>query len=519
MALRLAGLLLAAIALAPGQTATSLAETSLAERIDQLIDRPAARRAFWGLRIVNLADGEVLYARDSEKLFVPASNTKLFATALALESLGPDARMTTELVGEAALGPDGVLPGPLRLIGGGDPNLSSRVAPYRGEEEFREDRLEPMRTLAQQAYDAGLRKVEGDVIGDDRRYVWAPYPEGWSIGDEIWSYGAPVSALSFNDNTIKILVRPGAIAGQPARLKIDPSFDYFAIRNETRTAPTRIVAKRLSLGMNPVDRAVDLWGEISIRSPGRDMSIAVDDPALFAATALKRALEDAGVEITGQARADHLRPLDVPDLKGGDPPASREYPLRLGRLDSAPLDDLITITNKESQNLHAEMLLREVGFARRGVGSLEAAIEEMRTFLRGAGLSPWEFFLNDGSGLSRQNLVSPSGAVKLLRHMWDSPNRAAFVSSLSIAGEDGTLDWRFSRTVAKGRIHAKTGTLSHVTALSGYAQAIDGRDLAFSIYVNNFGVSTSYIRDIVDRVMLAVITSEPERVQATEGAE
>ncbi len=511
MAFRFAGLLLAAVVLAQGQTAPGLAE-----RIDQLIDRPAARRAFWGIRIVDLSDGAVLYERDSEKLFVPASNAKLFSTALALSVLGPDTRLATEVVADAALAAGGVLPGSLRLIGGGDPNLSARVVPYPGEEEFGDDLLAPMRALAAQAYAAGLRKVDGDIIGDDRRYVWTPYPEGWSIGDATWSYGAPVSALSFNDNKIEILVRPGVAPGRTARLNVEPWFDYFEIRNGTRTAATRTVAKRLGVEVDPLERAVELWGEISVRSPGREMSVAVDDPALFAAAALKQALADAGVEVTGVAKAEHLDQAVVPNLKGGDPPVRPDYPLRLGRLDSAPLADLITIVNKDSQNLHAEMLLREVGYAKRGVGSVEAAIEEMRAFLRGAGLSPWEFFLSDASGLSRKNLVSPGGAVKLLRHMWESPHRDAFLSSLAVSGEDGTLDWRFSRTVAKGRIRAKTGTLSHVTALSGYATTVDGRDLAFAVYVNNFGVSTSYIRDIVDRVMLAAIEPPAAKPAVTD---
>ncbi len=151
------------------------------------------------------------------------------------------------------------------------------------------------------------------------------------------------------------------------------------------------------------------------------------------------------------------------------------------------------------------MLMREVGYSVRGVGSHQAAIDEMRKFLKEAGLSRWEFFLNDGSGLSRRDLVSPAATVKLLKHMWSSPHRQVYIDSLATAGEDGTLDWRFSRSRARRRVSAKTGTLSHVTALSGYAKTLDGRDLAFSVYVNNFGVSTSYIRNLVDAIVVAAV--------------
>lgn len=482
------------------------------QRVAAIMERPAARRAFWGIHVIDLATDRVIYGHNSEKLFIPASNAKLFSTALALDRLGADRRFATQLVADAALTEEGTLNANLRLIGGGDPNFSSRIVPYDPKDEYGPDPMEPIRGLAQQAYDAGLRKVTGDIIGDDARYVWTPYPSGWSLEDATWSYGAPVSALSFNDNRIEILVRPGAGAGQSARLRIEPSFDYYAVRNETRTATTRTVAKRLSIELETDERALELWGDIPIRSSGRELSVAVDDPALFAALALRHELEALGVEIAGAVQSHHYDASNVPDLKGGPLKSAAEFILSLASIESAPISDIIQVTNKTSQNLHAEMLLREVGYSLRGVGSHEAGIEEMRTFLREAGLSPWEFFLSDASGLSRKDLVSPAATVKLLRHMWNSPNRDVYVDSLALAGEDGTLDWRFSRSRAKSRVRAKTGTLSHVTALSGYATTLDGRELAFSVFVNNFGVSTSYVRNLVDEIVVAAVESTPETV-------
>jgi len=500
-----AWLFLCAGALAAQTPANATSAAALEAELAEILSKPAARRAFWGVYAEDLQSGETLLDHNPDKLFIPASNAKLYSTALALARLGPEKQFRTIVAAESAVNSEGVLDGPLRLVGGGDPDLSSRVLPYNPKIEFRQDRMAPLAELARQIVSAGVRRVTGDIIGDDSRYVWDPHPDGWSIDDSLWSYGAAVSALSFNDNTLEVLVRPGA-PGAPARLRRRPDIPYFDIRNKTATAAGRTVARRLTARRgadNP--RVLELYGQISARSPGRNFEIAVDDPALFAAAAFKEALEQAGVVVEGVARARHLEPYDIPSLKNGTPPGDDAPGPALASIASAPLATLLTPLNKESVNLHAEMLLREVGYARRGVGSVQAGIEEMRDFLAESGLSRWEFFLEDGSGLSRRNLVTPSGTVKLLRRMWESDEREAFVETLAVGGVDGTLDWRFSRTAAQGRIRAKTGTLSHVTALSGYAETLDGRAAAFSVYVNNFGVSTSYIRKLVDEIVEALV--------------
>jgi D-alanyl-D-alanine carboxypeptidase/D-alanyl-D-alanine-endopeptidase (penicillin-binding protein 4) len=242
-----------------------------------------------------------------------------------------------------------------------------------------------------------------------------------------------------------------------------------------------------------------------VRSGGRRLSLPVDDPALFAAMALRDELIERGVTITGAAKGVHLYPFSVPSLLQAAAPPAEETRTVLAKLDSQPLPETIRIVNKVSQNLHAEMLLREVALKMRGVGSREAGQQELRAFLREIGLGPAEFFLRDASGLSRHDLVTAAGTVQLLRHMWQSELRKPYVDSLPLAGEDGTLDWRFSKSAARGKIRAKTGTLTHVTALSGYAFTDDGRNLAFSILVNNFGAPTSYIRSVVDDICLEML--------------
>ncbi len=488
----------------------------LAEQISEILGHEAASRAFWGIKIAELESGQTVYEYNADKLFVLASNAKLFSTALGLVRLGPQHTYTTSVVVEAPPAEDGVVPGDLILLGGGDPNLSSRVIPYDPDKDFEKNLLRPITDLAQQVVDAGIRRIEGNVVGDDTRYVWQRHPPGWSMQDGYWAYGAPISALSFNDNMVKLRVLPGTAPRQLARVDVTPKIEYFSLDNRARTAPTRTVARGLGFERQPGSRKLLLWGDISIRSRGRVLSVAVDDPALFAALALQGELKRLGVTIDGAPVARHAHPHEFPSLKRLPNRKPKAYAAKLAAVESAPLAQTLPIINKDSQNLHAEMLLCEVGYRRRGVGSFEAGLAELKSFLVEAGLRPQESKLQDASGLSRRNLVTPGATTRLLTYMWNSPSRENFVSSLPVSGEDGTLDWRFARTSAKGRIRAKTGSLAHVTAISGYATALDGRHLAFSILVNNYGVQASYIRSRVDKICVAMVTSAPAREAPTK---
>ena len=488
---------------------------AIADRIAEIINTSAAERAFWGIQVVDLEDGRTIYAQHEDKLFLPASNGKLFSTALALSRLGPDYFHTTTVVSKAKVDPDGTLSGDLVLLGGGDPNFSSRLIPYNPKKEFASDRMAPLRELARQVSAAGIRKIAGGVIGDDSRYVWQRRSPGWSIDDGMWGYGAPISALSFNDNTITVKVLPGRAVRERARVAFRPDIGYFGLDNRLRTAATRMVPRGLHLDRAPGARELALWGDISIHSRGRKLNVAVDNPALFAARAFHHVLSEMGIEIAGEAEARHAMGHQFPSLKRVADPKTETYPTELAGVRSASLAETVKIVNKVSQNLHAEMLLREVARRRRGVGSFQAGLEDLEDFLeKDVGLREQEFKLADASGLSRSNLVSPAATVKLLAYMWKSENRETFVASLPIAGEDGTLDWRFSRTPARGKIRAKTGTLAHVTAISGYISTADDRGLAFSIMVNNYGVQASYIRNLVDKICVALAEpSEQEDAQ------
>jgi D-alanyl-D-alanine carboxypeptidase/D-alanyl-D-alanine-endopeptidase (penicillin-binding protein 4) len=476
-----------------------LLAAALPESIQKLLDSsPAARTAFWGIQIVDLATGKTLYELNPDHYFVPASNAKLFSTALALARLGPDFTFRTSVLAQTPPDQLGRIHGPLRLLGGGDPNLSARAIPYRMD-PITGNPLAAIEDLADQLVARGIRRVEGDIVGDDTWYVWQPYAVGWAVDDPQSDDGPPISALTLSDNVLTLSVRPGANAGDLAALSLLPPIEFYRIQNNLRTGAAG-GERRIHFQRIPGSRDAQLWGTIPLRDRGQDLLIGVEDPAQFAAQALRTELERRGVTVTGSAISEHLYPDSLASLDqvpASPPPAGIE----LARRVSPPLIEDLRITAKVSQNLHAELALRAVGRARRNVGSFEAGMAEMKTFLAEAGIDPAGYNLMDGSGLSRLDLVTPSTVLKLLRHMYDSPAREQWISILPVAAQDGTLSSRFGATAAAGRVYAKSGTLSHVSALSGYLQRPDATWVAFSILVNNYGGrSAAEIRGVMDRI-------------------
>jgi D-alanyl-D-alanine carboxypeptidase/D-alanyl-D-alanine-endopeptidase (penicillin-binding protein 4) len=481
-----------------------LPAASLREGIQKLIDSsPAARTAFWGIQIVDLSTGKTLYELNSDHYFVPASNAKLFSTALALTRLGPDFAFQTRVLAPVPPDDQGRIRGPLRLAGGGDPNLSARAIPYRMG-PLTGNPLAAIEDLAGQLAARGVKRIDGDIIGDDTWYLWQPYATGWSIDDPQSDDGPPISALTLADNVITLTVRPGANAGDVASLSLVPSIEFYRIENRVRTVAAG-GERRIQFERIPGSRDAQLFGTIPLRDRGLDLLISVEDPAQFAAQALRTALQQRGVTVEGAAVAEHQYPAEVADLTQG-PPAPPLEGVELARHVSAPLIEDLRITAKVSQNLHAELVLRAVGRARRNVGSFEAGIAEMKTFLTEAGIDPAGYNLMDGSGLSRLDLVTPSTVIKLLRYMYQSPLRDKWISILPVGAQDGTLSSRFGATPAAGRVFAKTGTLSHVSALSGYLQRPEGNWVAFSILVNNYGArSAAEVRGVMDRICNLVL--------------
>ncbi len=491
-------LLLAAMPAAPAGAETTRARTPLARRLQALADNsPVARRAFWGARVVDTGSGAVLLENNAGHFFVPASNAKLFSTALALMRLGPDHRFHTVVLADQSPDADGTLHGDLRLVGGGDPTLSARAIPY-SKDAAAGNPLAALEDLAGQVAARGVRRVEGGIVGDDTAYVWEPYAEGWAQDDTLWEYGAPVGALSFNDNALALEVSPGQQPGEPVRLALTPPLDYFLLDNRVRTGKKGEQAVHFE--RPPGSREVRVWGTAGSRSVHL---LAVEDPARFAAWAFRDALARRGVVVSGGVATRHRLAAEVADLKSGVPQPPVEG-VEMARRTSPPLVETLKIINKVSQNLHAEIVLREVARVRRNMGSRQAGLEEMRAFLAEIGISPQDAILHDGSGLSRLNLVTPRALTTLLEAMHRSPYREAWIDLMPVGGEDGTLAERFGGSAPARRIRAKTGTMTGVNALSGYAQTAGGRLLAFSILVNNSGLPSSAARRFIDTIVLTL---------------
>lgn len=462
----------------------------LEEAVEAILASPAAQRASWGVHAVELATGRVLYSKNASVPMTPASNTKLFTTALALLRLGPDYRFQTRVVAGALPDAGGRLRGDLRLVGGGDPSLSGRPAPDRPGAAGA-DPLGPLRQLADQTVARGLRIVDGDLIGDATRWPWAPYPAGWAIGDMTWDYGAPVSALVVNDNAVLLTIRPGRKEGDAAEVSFEPAVEYFTVFNALRTSAG--AARKIAVRRAPGARVLEITGAAP---PGGGMilqRVAADEPALFAAQAFARVLRERGVEIRGRVRGLVRAPAAGPPDGGG---------VELARRESPPLAELLKVVDKVSQNLHAEMMLREVAHVLKAEGTVEAGVELIAALLQEAGAGGNEFDFEDGSGLSRRTLAAPAAITALLRYIALRPEGEIFRSLLPVAGEDGTLAARF-RGVAG--IQAKTGSLAHVAALSGYAGQDPGRRVAFSIVANGATAPSGEIRALIDKIAVAIL--------------
>lgn len=486
---------------------------ALREKIDDILSQPDVARGFWGIEAVSLTTGKTLYTYNGDKLFTPASNTKLFTTAAALALIGPDYQFKTTVETTGTLDKYGRLSGDVVLVGRGDPNLSGRTLPYHYGAQDREPPMIVLQELADQLVQKGVKFIDGDIIGDDTFYAFERYADGWSQDDMSREWGAPVSALTVNDNVQFVRVQPGANPGEKAFVDIQPFPDYYQLDNRIMTTPAGTGPRNMNITREPGSNVLTLWGTIPADDPGFSESLAIDDPADFAARVFRRMLEQRGVTIYGRAHAKHLEVANLSTFVvtaraqagGGNIPGSTIPPLVLGSYQSKPLIDDLTLVNKVSQNLHAELLLRLLGREKGTAGTIEAGSEVLRGFLSRADIQSNEYVFYDGSGLSRQNLVTPHAIVKLLLYASEQPWGDQFRTTLPVSGEDGTLADRFHTPDEQGKIDAKTGSLSHVSTLSGYATTDKGDRIAFSIMANNYHVPASVAMQTIDQIVGALL--------------
>ncbi|MCU1324596.1 MAG: D-alanyl-D-alanine carboxypeptidase/D-alanyl-D-alanine-endopeptidase [Acidobacteriaceae bacterium] len=475
------------------------------------------------------------------QFFQPASNAKLFTTATALALLGGGTTFETQVLARGIFHGADKLTGDVVLVGSGDANLSGRELPYvppalrpkrqPGAPPLPEpDSLRYLAEMADQVAATGLKVVNGDVIGDDTLFPWQPYAEDWSIDDTVWGYGAPVSALTITDNQLKIVVTPGATAGGPATVSLDPALAYYTVDVSGLATGAAKSGSHVQMERALGSKVLRVYGSIAVDSQPDEEEIAIHDPAEYAAIALKGMLEARGITVTGVARARHVISTETKDIvrASHETPAGMDWtktysvgkkPLAcsdacanmaqtpatvLASHTSPALREDVVVTNKVSQNLHAEMFLHDVGSAVLGDGSTLGGARVVRAFLEHAGVNKDDFVFFDGSGLSGHDLVTPRATTRLLRYAVAQPWFADWRRSLPVGGEDGSLAGRFPSAPLKDHVFAKTGTLGEARALSGYLECASGKTVIFSIMVGNHAPRNNSDRDAMDKVVAAI---------------
>jgi len=517
--------------------------TELAKKIAALLEGPEVSRDHWGIAVTAM-DGAPIYSLNEGQLFQPASNTKLYTTATAMALLGPKTTFETKIVAKGVFGGVATLKGDLVLVGGGDANLSGREIPYVAPTDRPKPEpgapalpeVNPLRYLeemADQVAATGLKVVNGDVVGDDTLFPWEPYAQDWSIDDTVWGYGAPVSALTINDNQITVTVTPGAAAGSPATVMVDPAVPSYYTLDVSVTTGEKKSGSHVEMERALGSKVLRVYGSIAVDAQPDEEEVAIHDPAEYAAIALKGMLEARGIVVTGKARAQHEISSDArgfiketrEEIQGFDPlkhyeaqrlhgvgsgcsghcdPNTLPVEKVLASHESPALEDDLVVTNKVSQNLHAELFLHQLGEAAGDDGSTAQGARVVRAFLEKVGIDKDDFIFFDGSGLSGHDLVTPRATARLLQYASTQPWFADWKKSLPAGGEDGSLASRFGKAPLKDHVFAKTGTLGEARALSGYLECASGRTVIFSIMVGNHTPQTNDDRDVMDKIVAAI---------------
>lgn len=472
------------------QTAT-LAD--LRAKIASRISRADVRRGTVGFKAVSLKTGKVIFEQNAEKYLMPASNMKNFTVAAALERLSPDFRFVTSVYADAVPSADGVVSGNVRIYGRGDVSFSTTFYP--------DDFYKRLDDLAAAIAAAGVKRIDGDLIGDDTYFTGNAIPHGWEWDDLQWYYGAEVSALPLNDNTLTLRVKPGP-KGFACSVSFEPDIAFFQVKNlctTTAGGEPRTLSITKALERNELVIA----GTLPVGNGGFFNNVTVSRPADLFVKLLKERLALKGITVKGKTRAIDRNAL----LQTGNF-------VEIAKLESPPLSLIAQKTMKPSQNMYTEVLLRTLGEDLRKkmltnspvrAESGELGTQAVQEFMRSIGIADDAFIQYDGSGLSRHDLVTNEAIVRLYVHMGkESKFSRVWRDSLTIAGVDGTLQNRFKGTKGAANVRGKTGTIDQVSALSGYLTTAGGDEIAFSALVN--GVPQPAVRTaLIDEIVLYLV--------------
>jgi len=472
------------------QTRTSATTRTLAElqaRISQVLSKQEFAPATIGVKVTSLQTGRVLFEENANKLLRPASNMKLYTVAAGLDRLSPDFRFVTSVYAPARPDGNGVIRGDLTIYGRGDPSIAARFNSG--------NYLKGIDDLAARIAAAGVKRVEGDLVGDESYFTGPQYGSGWEWEDLQWYYGAEVSALTVNDNALDLFVKPGAQVGAPALITTGPPDPLLRIVNKVVTGARG--SKRELNAYRALDGdQLEITGSIALDDKGYTGGIGISRPALLFGYLLRASLSQHGVTVRGATRTIDARPAAGFVVQPVNTPLGNAGSARIeiANMQSVPFSVVAAQTLKPSQNLYTEIILRTLGTVVPPAvntpnidrTSESDGLEVVKTFLREAGINPSSLVLSDGSGLSRNDMITAEATIQLLTYMHRHRYASVFRDALPIAGVDGTLRNRFKGTPAENNLRAKTGTLSSANSLSGYVRDAAGEELAFSIMVNNY---------------------------------
>ncbi len=454
--------------------------------------RPELQRGQVGVKIVSLDTGKTVFEENAEKYFMPASNMKSFTVSAALERLSPDFHFVTSVFAPALPDANGTIHGDLTVFGRGDVSISTAF--YDG------DYYKGLDALAAKIAQSGVKRIEGNLVGDESYFTGNQIPSGWEWDDLQWYYGAEISALPINDNAVDLSVKPGSVSS-PCAVQVLPINAIVKIVNRCVTSVSG--AKRdLKVEKKLDQNTVEISGIMPADDKGYQSSIAVSRPGQLFVELLRGLLIQKGVTITGQNKLLNAKDKAIFVVSSAIPQ------VEIAKLESPPFSVIAAKTLKPSQNTYTETILRALG---EQVGdktdpkkeSMERGLEVVRNFLLQAGIPADSVIQSDGSGLSRHDLITPSSAVQLYIYMSKSRYADAWREALPIGGIDGTLKNRFKGTVAAGNVRGKTGTIDQVSSLSGYVNSATGEKFVFSIIVN--GVNDGKLRQAaIDEIVLLV---------------
>ena len=486
--------LLTVTALAQTPPSASLAD--LQQRLREQVAQPHFSAGIFGVKVVSLDTGKTLFENDATKLLSPASNCKLYTMAMALDKLGGDYRIKTSLYSTGKPDKRGNLKGDLIIYGRGDPGFNVKTGAG--------DIFRALQPLVAALTNAGVRRVSGDLIGDESFIVGSPFGSGWVWDDMNYYYGAEISALTINDNTLEVSVKPGAKVGAPCQLAVSPATSYVVFSNCTQTVAAksrRDINFYRPLGQN----VIYVTGQMPLDQTNHTDDVTMSRPAGLFVELFKEALRRNGIKVTGKTRTANWL-----DRQGQLFDASKL--IELGAVESQPMRELNKAVQKPSQNLYTDLILAHVGSLERErlqaeraarntnapmetvVGTMSSedyGIRELEKFVAKAGIKRGDFWFEEGSGLSRANLVTPNATVALLEFMSKHAEAQSYHDALPIAGKDGTLRNRLKGTRAEGNVHAKTGTLRWANSTSGYVTTAAGEKLAFCLMLNRYSAPSA----------------------------